>query len=216
MVILRALWKDQRAASAAEFALVVPLLTLLLFAVIDAGRFMWEYNRAEKATQAGVRMAVVTDVVERGLIGTNYVGTGGLTQGDRIPASALGTVRCTGTASTATCACAAGTCPATLTPCTACTSAFTAIVTRMQKLYPPIQPSNVVVEYRGSGLGFAGDPSSTSSDPLSVKPQVSPLVTVQLTGMTFQPVGMLKLAAFQMPSFAATLSAEDLNGSDSN
>ena len=209
MVILRALLKDQRAASAAEFGLVVPILTLLLFTVIDAGRFMWEYNRAEKATQAGARMAVVTDVVEQGLIGTNYVGSGGLTQGDRIPESALGTVSCVGTATSATCSCAAGTCPTTATPCTACTNAFTAIVTRMQKLYPPIQASNVVIEYRGSGLGFAGDPDST-------KPQISPLVTVKLTGMTFLPVGMLKLAAFPMPTFATTLSAEDLSGSESN
>src|SRR4029079_2329055 len=55
MVMLRHLWRDERAASAAEFGLIVPILTLLLFSVIDAGRFMWEYNRAEKATQAGAR-----------------------------------------------------------------------------------------------------------------------------------------------------------------
>ena len=203
MVIVRALWKDQRAASAAEFGLVAPILTLLLFTVIDAGRFMWEYNRAEKATQAGARMAVVTSVVDGGLIAPNFVGVGGLTQGDRIPASALGTVSCTNTA----CTCA-GTCP-TGVPGTRNATSFTAIVTRMQKLYPPIQDSNVVIEYRGSGLGFAGDPDST-------KPQISPLVTVKLAGMTFRPLGMLKLAAFSMPNFATTLSAEDLSGSESN
>jgi hypothetical protein len=202
-VTLRALWKDQRAASAAEFGLVAPILFLLLFTVIDAGRFMWEYNRAEKATQAGARMAVVTDVVARGLIAPNFVGVGGLTQGDRIPVSALGTVSCTNTA----CACS-GTCPSGV-PGTYGTAAFTTIFTRMQKLYPPIQASNVVIEYRGSGLGFAGDPDTT-------KPQISPLVTVKLTGMTFRPLGMLKLADFPMPPFATTLSAEDLSGTESN
>jgi len=175
-----------------------------LFTVIDAGRFMWEYNRAEKATQAGARMAVVTDVIDGGLVSTDYVGSGGLTQGDRIPASVLGIVTCTNTGN---CTCASP-CPSGV-PGTRNSAAFDAIVTRMQKLYPPIQGSNVVIEYRGSGLGFAGDPDPT-------KPQISPLVTVRLQNMTFQPVGMLKLAAFPMPSFATTLSAEDLSGSESN
>ena len=31
--------------------------------IIDAGRLMWEYNRAEKATQMGARFAVVTDMI---------------------------------------------------------------------------------------------------------------------------------------------------------
>ena len=56
---------------------------------------MWEYNKAEKATQVGAREAVVTDVIPGGLATASYVGqtVGGavLTQGDRIPAAALGT-----------------------------------------------------------------------------------------------------------------------------
>jgi Flp pilus assembly protein TadG len=207
MVILRNLWRDQRAASAAEFGLVVPLLTLLLFSVIDAGRFMWEYNRAEKATQAGARMAVVTNVVAGGLVTPSYVGQtyGGvtLTQGDRIPASALGTVTCTSTA----CSCT-GTCP-TGVPGTRDSAAFDLIRQRMQYMMPSIRPTNVVVEYRGSGLGFAGDPETT-------RPQISPLVTVKLTGMTFRPLAFLTFAAFTMPNFATTLTAEDLHGVSSN
>ena len=60
-VLTESLLRDRSAASAAEFALVLPLLLLFLFGIIDAGRFMWEYNRAEKATQVGARVAVVTD-----------------------------------------------------------------------------------------------------------------------------------------------------------
>ena len=63
MTSLRNLLRRNGGASAAEFALVLPLLLLLLFGVIDAGRFMWEYNRAEKATQMGVRFAATTDPV---------------------------------------------------------------------------------------------------------------------------------------------------------
>ena len=198
MVRIRSLWSNTRAASAAEFALVLPLLLLLLFAVIDAGRFMWEYNRAEKATQVGARLAVVTDIVASSLISTNYIGQTyngvTLTQGDRIPVSALATVTCNNTA------CSSGNFDS---------AAFQRIVTRMQYMSPAIQPSNVVVEYRGSGLGFAGDPDAT-------KPQISPLVTVKLTGMTFRPLAFLTFAAFQMPDFATTLTAEDLSGTDSN
>src|SRR5436305_15092307 len=111
---LRRLLGDRCGASAVEFALVFPLLLLFLFGIIDSARFMWEYNQAEKATPVGVRMAVVTDVIPGGLASAQYVGqtVGGvaLTQGDRIPAAALGTLSCSRTACTCT-----GTCPAATT-----------------------------------------------------------------------------------------------------
>jgi Flp pilus assembly protein TadG len=204
MVKLRTLWGDCRAGSAAEFALVLPLLLMMLFGVIDAGRFMWEFNRAEKATQAGARMAVVTEVVAEGLATTNFVGKtfGGvtLTQGDRIPASALPTVTCTNT----TCTCSG--CPAGI-PGTYDSAAFAAVVQRMQYMMPAVQASNVTIEYRGSGLGFAGDPNGA---------EISPLVTVKLTGMQFKPLAFLLFATINMPDFATTLTAEDLSGTESN
>ena len=42
---------NRSGASAAEFALVLPILLILLLGIIDAGRWLWTYNRAEKATQ---------------------------------------------------------------------------------------------------------------------------------------------------------------------
>src|SRR5687767_8754630 len=92
--------RDRRGAVAAEFTLVLPLLLIFIFGIIDSGRFAWEFNRAEKATQMGARMAVVTDVVSGGLVTADYVGIGGLTAGDPIPASALGTIKCTNAACT--------------------------------------------------------------------------------------------------------------------
>ncbi|WP_246444371.1 TadE family protein [Sphingomonas sediminicola] len=50
-------------ATAAEFAMVLPLLILFLFGIIDVGRYMWTLNQVEKATQMGARMAVVTNMV---------------------------------------------------------------------------------------------------------------------------------------------------------
>jgi Flp pilus assembly protein TadG len=204
MVTLRSLLSDTRAASAAEFALVLPLLILLLFGVIDAGRFMWEYNRAEKATQAGARMAVVTNVVAQGIASTKFAGQtfGGvtLTQGDRVPASALPTVSCNNSS------CSCGSC-ITGIPGTYDSAAFSAVVQRMQYMMPAIQASNVIIEYRGSGLGFAGDPNGAD---------VSPLVTVKLTGVQFRPLAFLTFTTIPMPDFATTLTAEDLSGTESN
>ncbi len=196
----RSLWRDRRGAGAAEFALLLPLLLELLFGIIDAGRFMWEYNRAEKATQMGARMAVVTDVVSTSLFTQDYVGVGGLTQGDVIPAAALSPVVCSQTA----CTCS-GTCPTGFA--TANATAFNTIVGRMRAMKPDIQAANVRVAYRGSGLGYAGDPNGM---------EIAPLVTVSLTGMQFRPITTLLFFRFNMPDFRTTLTAEDSAGTASN
>ena len=193
------LLRDRSGATAAEFALVLPLLLILIFGVIDGARFIWEYNRAEKATQVGVRVATVVNALPSGLVDAEYVGVGGLTQGDLIPASALGSMVCSRTA----CTCA-GTCPPTGTVNFA---AFDTIVDRMKDMRPDITANNVRVEYRGSGLGFAGNPNGM---------EVSPLVTVRLTGLTFTPITSLLLANMTLPDLSSTLTAEDSSGTQSN
>jgi len=198
---MRRLAFDRSGATAAEFALVLPLLLLLIFGIIDGSRFIWEYNRAEKATQVGARVAVVTNAIPSGLAAANYVGVGGLTQGDPIPVSALGTLSCTRTV----CTCiGTGTCPS---PGTINSVDFDRIVTRMQNMKPDIAAANVLVEYRGSGLGYAGDPNGM---------EIAPLVTVKLTGLQFTPITSLLLATITMPAFLTTLTAEDSAGSQSN
>src|SRR3954447_2768067 len=106
------LLRSTDASSAAEFGLVLPLFLVLLFGVIDAGRFMWESNEAEKATQVGARVAIVTNVLSAGLRDEDYAGqdVGGTTigAGDRIPAGALGTMKCTSSG----CTCEVTPCPA--------------------------------------------------------------------------------------------------------
>lgn len=198
-MIARSLMRDERGAGAAEFTLVLPLLLLLLFGVIDGGRFLWTYNHAEKATQMGARLAVVTDPVAQDLVDKDYVGVGGLASGDIIPASALGEVKC---GNTGNCTCTAS-CPGLSRDA----AAFTRIVTRMQSMDARIAPTNVEVVYRGSGLGYAGDPSGMD---------VVPLVTVRLKGLQFQPLSSLMLATIAMPSFSTTLTAEDSVGIGSN
>ena len=196
----RRLLCDRSGAGAAEFALVLPLLILLLFGVIDAGRFLWEFNRAEKATAAGARVAVVTDVISTGLETQDYVGVGGLTQGDVIPAGALGTVTCSRTVCTCT-----GACPTNYA--TADAFSFDRIVDRMNDLKGDIAAANVRVSYSGSGLGYAGDPNGM---------EISPLVTVSLTGLRFDPLILFGMGDFNMPDFRTTLTAEDSDGIQSN
>ena len=195
---------DERGNSAAEFALVLPLMLLFLLGTIDAGRYAWAFNKMEKAVQVGARVAVVTDFVAPGIALADYVGTGSLTQGDIIPASAFGLARCT----LGKCECVTAPCPAQNNALGYDPAAFTQIVDRMQLIDPEIEDANVSVEYRGSGLGFAGDPNGSD---------IAPLTTVRVSGMQFQPITTLLFATdFPLPAVSHTLTMEDGLGTESN
>ena len=205
---MRRLLHDQSGASAAEFSLVLPLLILLLFGMIDTGRYMWEYNRAEKATQMGARMAVVTDVISTGLGTYDFVQPSGLTQGDNIPANAIAPITCTDDGTTSTCSCTAS--GASICPpgyATGSHTAFLNILDRMKAMYPNLTAANVQIIYSGSGLGYAGDPNGMD---------IAPLVTVRLINVKFKALTSLMLANINMPDFASTLTAEDSSGNVSN
>lgn len=157
----------------------------------------------------GARYAVVADSPAGAYdpvtkIGTgiyeSYLGVGGLTQGDAIPASAFGKMTCDDTG----CNCDTNPCPAV----DAFDQAkFRAIVDRMRLFMPQIDYDNVDLVYSSSGLGYAGDPNGAD---------LSPLVTVQLKDLQFRPLTALLLATFTMPDFTTSLTAEDLRGAQSN
>lgn len=191
--------RDCRGASAAEFALVLPFLLIMLLGIIDIGRYAYAFNRAEKATQVGARFAVVTDPVAPGLKAYDFTNAG-IAPGDSIPASALSPITCSKAAG---CTCT-GTCP---TGTGAVTGAWTTLRDRMTATDPDIQEKDIRVTYSGSGLGFAGDPTGMN---------ISPLVTVSLSGMTFKPVTGLLLKSINLGSAQTTLTAEDSVGSQSN
>jgi len=174
---------------------------------------MYEYNQAEKATQVGARVAVVTSVLSPQLRDETYVGktVGGKTigAGDRIPAGALGSLKCTSTA----CSCETSPCPANAT--TVDSAAFNVVLARMQLIFPRITGANVEVRCSGSGFGYA---SNASGGGTAEAPEISPLVTVTLTNLSFQPLlfTVFKNATFPMPTFSTTLTSEDASGAFSN
>ena len=193
--------RDRRGAGAAEFALVLPLLLLLMFGLIDAGRFMWDYNRAEKATQMGVRYAVATALVPSGLASYSFAVDDNIPAGDPIPTANFSSASC----DTTTCTCTGGGVCGSIGYDAA---AFDAIVWRMTNFYPQIDDSDVTVEYRHVGLGYSGDPNG---------PDVAPLVTVRLSGLQFQPITCLVFdCVIAMPDFRAALTLEDGAGAVAN
>lgn len=201
---LIALWRDSRAASAAEFVLVLPLALLILFGIIDVGNYAWTLNEYEKATQMGTRYAVVTNVVQPALETQAYTGVicGGtaLRAGDRICREALGTLECSSTA----CTCVATPCPAGPVD----NARFTALVNRMRTFQPDITADRVRIAYRGSGLGYAGDPN---------KPEIAPLVTVRIVNATYAPITLSPFGvAVPLPDFSYSLTLEDGEGATSS
>ena len=89
------------------------------------------------------------------------------------------------------------------------TAAFTAIADRMRGFYPELANSEVRVRYEGVGLGYAGNPHGSD---------VSPLVTVEMIGATFQPITLLVFGGPQigLPPFRSSMTLEDGLGTVSN
>lgn len=195
---LRQFVSDER-GSAGEFALILPIIILFLIGIIDAGRYAYHFNRGEKATQMGARTAVVTNPLVSELATYNFVSST-LGQGDRIPESALGRITCTSSA----CSCTTSPCLAgTLTHDTA---AFAVVATRIKQIWPEVQDADIRVEYSGSGLGYAGNPSGMD---------IAPFVTVRLVNRTFTSFILLG-GSVGFPDFRYTLTMEDGAGTQSN
>lgn len=195
--------KHDRGAVGGEFAMVLPLLILLLFGVIDVGRYMWSLNQLEKATQMGARMAVVTDMVPTGLASYNF-GTV-LGQGAKIPTSSFGAMQCTSNGTAASCSCVSN-CSNIAT--TASSPSFNAIADRMTQIAGSVSRTNVTVRYDNSGLGYAGDPSG---------PDVAPIVTVSTANVGFDSlIGRMFGIDLRLPTVTASLTLEDGQGTYSN
>jgi hypothetical protein len=199
---MRSLWQDAKGSAAVDFGLVGGMFIVMLIALLEFGTAFWQWNQASKALQLGVRLATVSDPISSdlktmtGLSATVF-------EGDPMPDFQR---VCSGASQ----ACSGGTYDAAAlrtlvygrgnTSCPTTVQRFPA----MCQIFPRITPQNVIVEYKQTGLGFAGRPGG----PL-------PSITVRLTGLDFDFVvlnSLFGLPRIPMSSLAATATAEDLRG----
>lgn len=203
MTRLSSMLRRSEGAVGAEFAMVLPLLILLLLGMIDVGRYMYTLNEVEKATQMGARMAVVTTMVPTDLANKNFGAV--LGQGAVIPATQFGEMRCDMSGGSLACTCVSN-CSGIGT--TADTTAFNLVATRMNQIAGIVAPTNVRITYTNSGLGYAGDPTG---------PDVAPIVTVSAVNVGFNSlIGQFFGFNLRLPTVSASLTLEDGQGSFSN
>jgi len=206
--LLRVLWRRSEGAAAIEFALVCIPLLLITIGIMEFSFALFQWNAAEKATQMGVRRAVVSTPIALGL--NTFDGTdGGNAPGDEPPADFVATagspIVCTGDGTSGTCTNVGAGIDANFN-----NGAHIRIVGKMREIFPRIAYENVAVEYYFMGLGFVGRPCGAV-----------PSVTVRLQNMSFDFIvidALLNLVtgggldpSMAMPSFTATMTGEDLN-----
>jgi TadE-like protein len=207
--LLHRLHRDQSGTTTLEFTIVAVLFFLLTFGLVEFGFMLWQYNSAAKAAQLGARLAAVSDPVWSEL--PNLEDTGA-------PGAAWETDY------TVTCDGESEDCDGTFTGDYDST-AMQCLVFGRSADNPPcddkcaetgvdgdngicdrfafVTPGNVSITYSHTGLGFAGRPGGPV-----------PTITLQLTGLTFDYLGLGDLLGFgqvTMPDFQVTMTGEDLS-----
>jgi hypothetical protein len=212
MSALRTILRRQDGASAAEFAIVLPAALLVLFGIIDVGRYAWTFNQLQKATQTGARVAVVTAIVPQGLNSydfTNRCPPTPLKMGDPICREALPPIACQKPAGAVTCAFAAGVADDPALIGTVDAAAFDRILDAMRTVTPDVTEDKVTITYSGSGLGFLGDPhTDAAGNPLS---DASPVITVGIAGSQMRSMGLFGYGLL-LPPIKSSLTLEDGDG----
>jgi len=211
MIGWRAFLCSTRGASAAEFALVLPAALLIMLGTIDVGRWAWTLNELEKATQAGARHAVVTNLVASGLNTADFAAAcgGTLNVGDPICKNAFADITCTATA----CSCGTGSCGA-VDP-TIDSTAFAGILARVRRIAPYVAAQHLSVTYSPSGIGFYGDPAcmgerTKTGCPSGELADVAPIVTVRIASLQFQPITFALFGGgITLPARSYSLTLED-------
>jgi hypothetical protein len=162
------------------------MVMLLTFGLVEGGHAFWEYHTAEKATAVGARYVV--------------------TRGPLVPSLSDGNHDCfvanpSGVALGTSCA-DPGIPAGTPITCGCSGPVRTAMLAEMRRIAPFITDANVQVVFRQSKMGFLE------------RGKAIPTVTVQTTGLTYSWIVVGALTGgpgtISMPSFATTLTAEDL------
>ena len=191
--------RDESGISTVEVAMLAPILFGAVLASFDAGLYVWRWSQAVQAARTGARLAAVSDPVASDLATMTGLETG-VQPGQ--PAGAYQRV-----CSPATGACAGGAAysaparnrifygPASAT----CGAAPSRDRAGMCDVLPLLQPGNVTVTYRSSGVDTAG-----------VAGALRPVITVQIAGAGPRLVLFDKILPATLPVVEVTMLAEDL------
>ena len=177
-----------RGASLPEFALILPILSLLLFSMLEMGYLMWQFQQGSIASKKAVRIAATRTLVTPGAIPDC---------GPATPSSAVAGTRCSDIPDFSLWA----TCRGDGSGDAACGPDVARVGTEVGRFYPAVQPEDIVIELSGGGLGFVG-----MGRPV-------PVVTVSFENVEFDFIVLGVLAdilPIQMPSMSASAAAEDL------
>ena len=191
---IRRLARDNKGTTTIELALVGLLVFVFTFVIMETSLAFSRWLSAEKATDLGVRLAVVSDPIATEL--TAFDGKQADNRfGDQMPAFSGSPVICDGSNLT----CSGG--------YSFDVDAFDRLVLQMNRAFggAVLLRQNVVVQYEHIGLGFVGRPGGPV-----------PAVTVRLQRLTFDFIvidRLLGLGPIALPPFPATLVGEDLNHS---
>jgi hypothetical protein len=206
---------DQTGAVFAEFAILLPIVVLVVCGSIDFLYAFYQLNAAAKATEVGARIASVSDPVASGL---NYLPDQAVLNGEQ-PGGPLPSF--TATCSDNRCVCA-GTCTGMVDDpfnekamdrivygqnSGSCSKADASYTIGMCDILPTITAANVVIVYTQTGLGYAGRPGGPV-----------PTITVSLRNMQFHFFFLTPLLGVQinMPQMSTTVTAQDLCSAGGN
>ena len=205
--------RDDSGAAMVEMAIVLPLLLILLLGFVDFGYAFYQWNGANKAVQAGARLAEVSDPIASGVALEGGTPSNTLQVGSVVPVNTYDYVCVANAAGTASCSCAAGTCQG-LTVSTTGQAAFNLIYggdpvvagqsrrPGMVDFFPFLRKQNLQVEYIATGLGYWTRPGGPV-----------PTIRVSIVNHPFQFFflgGLLGFANITMPTMLSTVTGEDL------
>ena len=202
-------WHDRTGAVFAEFAILMPVVVIIVCGSIDFLYAFFQLNAAAKAVEIGARIAAVSDPVAAGL---NYLPNEAILNGAELkgPLPSF-TVAC----SDSRCSCS-GTCTGIIDNpfhaaamnrivygrnATSCSNASSYYTIGMCNLLPSITPANVLIVYTQTALGYAGRPGGPV-----------PTITLSLRNMQFQFFFLTPLFGVHiaMPPMTTTVTAQDL------
>jgi hypothetical protein len=204
--LLTASWKhlarSGAGASMVEFSILAFPLFLVTGGLIDFSLALYQWNAASKALQQGARLASVSDPVSSDLKTLTGL-EGGAVPGDPFPNFVRVCAGATQSCSDGTYSTAAMNTLVYGRGQNTCGSLGADQYAGMCDIFWRIQPQNVIVTYRQTGLGFAGRPGGPV-----------PTITVELTGLTFDLLfvgSMLGVGPITMPPMRTTATGEDMS-----